>query len=38
MKKESEAIQRLQNPKSKVSSHYYIKKNGELLNFSSRAL
>tara|TARA_B100001057_G_scaffold496792_1_gene599211 strand:+ start:767 stop:1507 length:741 start_codon:yes stop_codon:yes gene_type:complete len=32
MKKESEAIKKLCNPFSKVSSHYYIKKNGELLN------
>ena len=32
MKKESDAIERLQNPKSKVSSHYLIKKNGEILN------
>ena len=32
MKKESEAIKKLCNPNSKVSSHYYIKKNGELLN------
>ncbi|WP_440915896.1 N-acetylmuramoyl-L-alanine amidase [Candidatus Pelagibacter sp.] len=32
MKKESAAIQRLQDPKSKVSSHYLIKKNGEITN------
>ena len=32
MKKESAAIKRLQNPKSKVSSHYLIKKNGQILN------
>ena len=32
MKKESDAIERLQDPKSKVSSHYLIKKNGEILN------
>ena len=32
MKNESDAIERLQNPKSKVSSHYLIKKNGEILN------
>ena len=31
MKKESLAIKRLQNPKSKVSSHYLIKNNGEIL-------
>ena len=31
MKKESDAIDRLQNPKSKVSSHYLIKNNGEIL-------
>ena len=31
MKKESDAIKRLQNPKSKVSSHYLIKNNGEIL-------
>ncbi len=31
MKKESEAINRLTNEKSKVSSHYFIKKNGEIL-------
>ena len=32
MKKESEAINRLCNPKSKVSSHYFIKNNGNILN------
>ena len=32
MKKESDAIEKLCNSKSKVSSHYYIKKNGEILN------
>ena len=32
MKKESDAIKRLQDPKSKVSSHYLIKNNGEILN------
>ena len=31
MKKESHAIKRLQDPKSKVSSHYLIKNNGEIL-------
>ena len=31
MKKESLAIKRLQNPKSKVSSHYLIRNNGEIL-------
>ena len=31
MKKELDAIQRLQNPKFKVSSHYLIKKNGEIV-------
>tara|TARA_B100000989_G_scaffold297694_1_gene284354 strand:+ start:2191 stop:2937 length:747 start_codon:yes stop_codon:yes gene_type:complete len=31
MKNESLAIKRLQNPKSKVSSHYLIKNNGEIL-------
>ena len=31
MKKESHAIKRLQNPKSKVSSHYLIKNDGEIL-------
>ena len=32
MKKESAAIKRLQDPKSNVSSHYLIKKNGEITN------
>ena len=32
MKKESAAIKKLQDPKSKVSSHYLIKKNGEIIN------
>ena len=32
MKKESEAIKRLCNSKSKVSSHYFIKNNGEILS------
>ena len=32
MKKENEAIKRLRDNKSKVSSHYFIKKNGEILN------
>ena len=32
MKKESEAIQRLCDHNSKVSSHYYIKNSGEILN------
>ena len=32
MKKESEAIKRLCNYKSKVSSHYFIKNNGKILN------
>ena len=32
MKKESDAIKRLQDPKSKVSSHYLIKRNGEIIN------
>ena len=31
MKKESDSIKRLQNPRSKVSSHYLIKKNGKIL-------
>ena len=31
MKKETEAIKRLKDPKSKVSSHYFIKNNGEIL-------
>lgn len=32
MKKESDSIKRLCDPKSNVSSHYFIKNNGELLN------
>jgi len=32
MKKESDAIKRLCDPKSKVSSHYFIKNNGSILN------
>ena len=32
MKNEFSAIRRLQNPKFKVSSHYLIKKNGEIIN------
>ncbi len=32
MKKESAAIKKLCNPKSKVSSHYYIQKSGNILN------
>ena len=32
MKKESAAIERLQDPKSKVSSHYLIKNNGGIIN------
>ena len=32
MKKESDAIQRLQDPKSKVSSHYLIRKNGDVVS------
>jgi len=32
MKKESEALERLCNYKSKVSSHYFIKNNGKVLN------
>ncbi len=31
MKNESSAIKRLQNPKHKVSSHFYIKQNGNIL-------
>ena len=31
MKKEQDAIKRLQSTKSKVSTHYLIKKNGEIL-------
>ena len=32
MKKEFDAIKRLQDPKSKVSSHYIIKNNGDIIN------
>ena len=32
MKHERDAINKLTNSKSKVSSHYFIKKNGEILN------
>ena len=32
MKKESLAIKRLQDPKSKVSWHYLIKRDGEIIN------
>ena len=32
MKKEIDAIKRLQDPKSKVSSHYIIKNNGNIIN------
>ena len=32
MKKESAAIKRLQDPKSKVSAHYLIKNNGVIIN------
>ena len=32
MKKEFAAIKRLQDPKSKVSAHYLIKRNGEIIN------
>ena len=32
MKKENDAIKKLCNPKSKVSSHYFIKNNGDVLN------
>ena len=32
MKKESAAIKRLQDPKSKVSSHYLIKRNGGIIS------
>ena len=35
MKKESAAIRRLQDPKSKVSSHYLIKRNGQIINLVS---
>tara|TARA_B100000989_G_scaffold234368_1_gene181150 strand:- start:128 stop:865 length:738 start_codon:yes stop_codon:yes gene_type:complete len=33
MKKETSAIKKLRNPKSKVSSHYFIKNNGQIVNF-----
>ena len=33
MKKESNAIRRLCDIRSKVSAHYFIKKNGEIINF-----
>ena len=33
MKTETSAIKKLLNPKSKVSSHYFIKNNGQILNF-----
>ena len=32
MKKESSALKRLCDEKSKVSAHYFIKKNGDLIN------
>ena len=32
MKKESEALKRLSNPKSEVSAHYFIKNNGTIIN------
>ena len=32
MQSEIESIERLKDPKKKVSSHYFIKKNGEILN------
>ena len=32
MKKESSALKRLCNENSKVSAHYFIKKNGDLIN------
>ena len=32
MKKENDAIKKLCDPTSKVSSHYFIKNNGEVLN------
>ena len=32
MKKESEALKRLSNPKFKVSTHYFIKNNGTVIN------
>ena len=33
MKTETSAIKKLLNPKSKVSSHYFIKDNGQIINF-----
>ena len=36
MKKENDAIKKLCDQKSKVSCHYFIKKNGEIIKFSSR--
>ena len=33
MKTETSAIKKLLNPKSKVSSHYFIKNNGQIINF-----
>ena len=36
MKRESEAIRKLCDSRSKVSSHYFIKNNGNILNLSSR--
>ena len=38
MKNEKDAIKKLTNIKSKVSSHYFIKNNGEDNNFSARTL
>ena len=38
MKNEVSAINRLQNPKFKVSSHYFIKKNGEIFSFKNNNL
>ena len=35
MKKETAAIKRLLNPKSKVSSHYYIKKKWQYIKSST---
>ena len=32
MRKETEAIKRLCDPKAKVSSHYFITNNGNILN------
>ena len=36
MKKESDAINRLTNIQSEVSSHYLIKNNGDIVIFSAR--